>query len=232
MVPAKVGLYTAVYGNYDDPRSAPILPVPCRLFTDEPGDFDVDLGWDVWGIGPKVEDSEGKIHEPTNMLRHKFWKTHPAAAFPDAEISIWVDGSIEITDPDFVDKALDYLGDADWMTMKHPWRDCVYDEAVFSAQLSRYDGVRLTQQADFYRDVIGHPVHWGLPATGILVRRHTEAVVEMGEQWWDECLHWTHQDQVSLPVLARLNEEKVKTIFTLPWGEGWTYHEHSPRGFQ
>lgn len=232
MVPAKVGLYSAVYGNYDDPRPAPDLPIPCRMFTDEPGDFDADFGWEVWGIDPKIADSEDKLFEKTNMLRHKYWKCHPAAAFPDAEISIWIDGSIEITDPDFVDKVLDYLGDADWLAMKHPWRDCIYDEATFSAALARYDAVRLGQQAEFYRDVIGHPAHWGLPGTGVMVRRHTEAVIEMGEQWWDECLHWTHQDQVSLPVLARLNEEKVKTIFTLPWGEGWTYHEHSPRGYQ
>lgn len=232
MVPAKVGLYSAVYGNYDDPRPAPDLPIPCRMFTDEPGDFDADFGWEVWGIDPKIADSEDKLFEKTNMLRHKYWKCHPAAAFPDAEISIWIDGSIEITDPDFVDKVLDYLGDADWLAMKHPWRDCIYDEATFSAALARYDAVRLGQQAEFYRDVIGHPAHWGLPGTGVMVRRHTEAVIEMGEQWWDECLHWTHQDQVSLPVLARLNEEKVKTVFTLPWAEGWAYHEHSPRGYQ
>lgn len=232
MVPAKIALYSAVYGKYDDHRSAPELGIPCRMFSDEIGDCDIELGWDVWCINPEIVDSEGKPYPQTNMLRHKFWKCHPAAALPDADISIWIDGSIEITNPNFVQFCLDHLGDADWLTMKHPDRDCTYEEATFSAQLSRYDGVRLEQQAGFYRDVIGHPEHWGLPGTGIMVRRHTQAVIEMGEQWWDECLHWTHQDQVSLPVLARLNEEKVKTVFTLPWGEGWEYHEHSPRGFQ
>jgi hypothetical protein len=231
----RVALYSAIYGNYDDPRPVPDLDIPCRMFTDAPGDWR-DLGWDVWSVDPVIKDSEGNLYGPTNMLRHKFWKCHPDNALPDAEISIWVDGSIEITDKNFVQFCLNHLDDNDWLTLKHPARNCIYDEATFSAQLSRYDAMALEKQAGFYRDVIGHPPQWGLPGTGIMVRRHTPAVFELGWSWWDECLHWTHQDQVSLPVLVRLGEgshpPKMKVSFTLPWGEGWEYHEHSPKGYQ
>lgn len=228
MTEVKIGIYSAIYGRYDEPKPM-ILDIPARMMTDWGS---VGKGWDTHCIDPPIKTRTGTQMNPTNMLRHKFWKTHPHAVFPDADFSIWIDGSIEIADPNFVDYAMDALGDDDWAMVRHPHRDCIYDEATFSAQLSRYDAEALERQATFYKDVVGHPAHWGLPATGVNIRRHTPAVLAMCEQWWDENLTWSHQDQISLPVLMRLNEGKVRCNYNLGWGEGWYLHEHSSEGYQ
>jgi hypothetical protein len=160
------------------------------------------------------------------MLAHKYWKTHPAEAAPWAEVSIWADASI-VFDPGFVDKALAALGDDDWAMVRHPWRDCIFDEATYSSTLPRYASLAkdLRTQAAWYKE-LGHPAHWGLPATGLNVRRHTPAVLEMSHHWWMECLNWTHQDQVSLPVLMRMYQDKIKFNWSLDWLSGWQLWPH------
>jgi len=159
-------------------------------------------------------------------MNHKWYKVYPHRALPHADISLWVDGSMTILYPDYGRRCLDALGDDDWALVPHPARKCVYDEAAFSATLSRYDGPALLAQADFYR-FIGFPAQWGLMATGANVRRHTDIVRETCEHWWYENLTRSHQDQLSLPVILWLMESRgLKFNWNLPWFEWWHLAEH------
>lgn len=212
-------------GPYEWPKPAPLdLGVPAVMMTDDP---------DLEAPGWRVEVNWVGLEDPTTwdpaatkaMMEHKFWKCHPHLAAPDADIIIWLDASMTITVPNFVDLCLEALGDDDWAVMSHPWRRCIYDEAQFSGLLSRYDKGSLDAQAEFYRS-IGHPPNWGLFATGFSVRRMTDRVKEVGEQWWWECTTRTHQDQVSLPVLFRLAED-LKWNTNLPW---WTWFHLGEHG--
>lgn len=226
-----VAIYSALYGQYEYPKALPDLGVPAYLITDEkdieaPGwevNFDETPGFFVDPLWNEVQKADPAATKP--MMEHKFWKTHPEEACGGVDVSIWLDASMEVTDVAFVDRCLDALGDDDWVAVKHPWRDCIYDEATYSGTLSRYNASSLDRQAAFYRDVIGHPTHWGLFATGAMVRRHTTLVLEIGEDWWDECCNWGHQDQVSLPVLFRLHE-RLKWNTNMPWEGWWINHPH------
>jgi len=159
------------------------------------------------------------------MLNHKYWKTHPEHALPEHDISIWVDGSMEIVVDRFVDKCLAALGDDDWACMRHPARNCIYPEAEYSATLTwRYDAPSILAQAEFYKAF--HPRDWGLIATGFCVRRHNRYVTALCRDWWHEIVHRNHQDQISLPVLMRIHQDHVRMNYNLPWHE-WLYHyEH------
>ena len=218
-------IYSAIYGRSDWPKPIPDLGVPCYLYTD---DRDLEApGWEVRVVRHHIATLRGEPRLTAPMLAHKWWKTHPALACPEADISLWIDGSMEITVPDYVDRCLQALGSDDWACVPHPARRCIYPEAKFSATLTwRYDAPSILAQADFYRDVVGHPANWGLIATGANVRRHTANVLELGEQWWQECLNWSHQDQLSLPVLLRLGDGKVPFNYNLPWFEWWFLHAH------
>lgn len=230
----KVAILSAIYGGYE--ASAKPLPadldVPAILYTDDP---DIKApGWEVRVVTDHISDQVGCDRSTAwpdpkatwAMMAHKWWKCHPQLALPDVEVSLWIDGSVQITAGQYVERCLNALGPADWTAVRHPWRGCVFSEAEYSATLPRYDAVTVLEQAKFYRDVVGHPSNWGLFATGANARRHTPAVAELGEQWWHECVTRTHQDQVSLPVLFRLAEDKLRWNANMPWHEWWFLHQH------
>lgn len=221
-----VELYTAIYGAYDSAKKAPDIGVPCWLYTDshELADQARTLGWLPFVVPHGIATLKGSAAVTAPMLAHKYWKCHPHRACPHADISLWIDGSMEIVRPDYVDLCLQALGEDDWSCVPHPARGCIYPEAAFSATLARYDAASINAQAAHY--IAFHPANYGLIATGANVRRHTPEVIEVGKQWWIECLNWSHQDQLSLPVLLRLAEGKVRWNMNLPWFQWWHLYPH------
>ena len=228
----KVALYTAVYGRSDWVKPAPKTPagVPCLFYTDrvETALEAEGLGWEAKVVPHRIATLRGEPRITAPMLAHKWWKTHPELACPGAEVSLWIDGSMEVTVGDYVDRCLWALGTDDWACVPHPARSCIYPEAEYSATLTwRYDAASIRAQASFYSQF--HPANYGLVATGANVRRHTPRVLELSDSWWVECLQWSHQDQLSLPVLLRLSDGEVKWNMNLPWFQWWHLHEHGPQ---
>jgi hypothetical protein len=235
-----VAIYSALYGGYDTVK--PIdAGVPAYMFTDQPG-LDAP-GWTVIHRPHRIVSRNGPAELVGPMLAHKWWKTHPDEAISIATDaiwatgtfrSIWIDASIT-PEPGFVDKALAALGDDDWAMVPHPWRTCIYTEADYSASLARYAGLagRILEQSAFYRNVMGHPADGGLIATGVNARRHSVAALGVSRLWWDECTYWTHQDQISLPVLLRLQQVSgvdgappLRWNTNIGWMEGWGLWPH------
>jgi hypothetical protein len=222
----RVALYSAIYGGYERPKPLPAdLDVPAILYTDDP-ELDAP-GWELRVVTNHLDGvTWADPRATTAMMRHKYWKCHPAEAVSDVDVSIWMDSSMSIAIDRYVEHCLDALGDDDWTAIKHPWRSCIYDEASFSSVIGRYDAKSLADQAAFYRS-IGHPTGWGLFATGANVRRHRAPVVELAGNWWYECITRTHQDQISLPVLFRLAEETgLRWNVNMPWWQWWNLHHH------
>jgi hypothetical protein len=90
----------------------------------------------------------------------------------------------------------------------HPDRDCVFEEAMVSAGMLKYRGLRLEQQVDGYRGR-GIQPHAGLHACGVIARKEPlpAKLRHATEVWWAENLEWTYQDQLSLPfVLASVGD--------------------------
>lgn len=247
-----VAIYSALYGGYDTVKELPDMGVPAYLFTDQ-AELNAP-GWTVVHRPHHIVTRRGPVDLLAPMLAHKYWKCHPGKAISQAQgddmgaspyltrqfetldrefVSIWLDASIT-PEPGFVDKALAALGDDDWAMVPHPWRTCIYTEADYSAGLHRYAGLadQIRAQAGFYR-TIGHPDNWGLFATGVNARRHTALTIEVGEQWWQDIINHTHQDQISLPVLARiysddarLQRHRLRWNTNIGWTEGWQLCPH------
>jgi hypothetical protein len=92
---------------------------------------------------------------------------------------------------------------------EHPWRSCLYDEAIEIAALGMDpDGVAAWQTRR-YREA-GHPAGWGLWAAGVIVRRHTAAVRRMGAAWAREVEVGSVRDQISQPFVLR--QAKLKPV--------------------
>lgn len=248
----RVAIYSAIYGDYEATakRLPPDLDVPAIMFTDQARivESGIEAGWKVMvTTAPygqfRANPANGDPAIVAPMLAHKFWKTHPREAFwsiegefgvEEPDVSIWLDGSMEINVPGsvFVDLNLLALGDDDWSVMRHPWRSCVFDEAVYSSTLIyRYDGPAMMRQHDAYLEA-GHPRGWGLFATGHMVRRHTPLVAEIGVDWWAQNLVYSHQDQLSLPFLfwkygqSPDRGHDLRWNTSLPWAQMWNLHPH------
>jgi hypothetical protein len=131
----------------------------------------------------------------------------------DAEYSIYHDGyfSLRRLAGDLVRHRLTNPG-CDIAMFSHPARDCIYDEGrevlEMSAEAVRRgypptpDPTGIVEQMERYRD-LGHPPHWGLWAGGFIVRRHTDMMARLGEEWMQEYMAGGERDQLPFPVVLR-----------------------------
>jgi hypothetical protein len=186
----RVAVVSAVFGGYDEPVWVE-QSVDCHyvMVTDGlvnvPRQFEhvrVDRG----GIDPR--------------LVGKFVKCRPWE-FADADLFVWLDGSI-FPDRTLVERMIDDLDDGDIAFHPHPDRTSIKVEAGVSADLPKYQGELVVEQASSYVSA-GHPDAWGLWAAGLFVMRDSMRVRQFGQLWLDEICRWTVQDQLSLPVVLR-----------------------------
>lgn len=189
---ADLAIITAITDGYDTLKPAMPqegLEVEWVCVTDgKPLD-----GLEGWTVIP---DLPADVHPNRAAKRPKLmpWE------YTDAPASIWVDASFRVVSPRFAVEAGDMAMPI--AQFGHPWRDCLYDEADLSEMLTKYQGEPLAAQARYYRER-GHPAHWGLWAAGVIARRHTDSVKELGRVWNNEVEKWSFQDQVSQPYALR-----------------------------
>lgn len=186
-------LITAIYAGYDtlkDPVAQDgVTDYVC--VTDDP-----DLRSDCWRM---LVEPRPDVHPNLAAKWPKFlpWR------YTDEVASVWIDASHRPTSPRFVAEAVAELDGAHVAQFRHPWRDCIYDEARESITLGKYDGLPLVDQVAHYERRFGHPPHWGLWETGVIARTHDYKAVSLGLDWLHECQRWSFQDQLSEAPLLR-----------------------------
>ena len=133
----------------------------------------------------------------------KQYKVFPNKYFPDNKYSFWLDGSFKIVGSirEYVYKYIN----SPMLTVVHPERDCIFDEALSSIQFPRYSNYTILKQVEKYRNE-GMPNHYGLPVLGAIFRQHNDPViVDLMNQWWEEIINYTNQDQLSFTYLMWKN---------------------------
>lgn len=216
-----VAVITSIYDNYEILKS--VLP-----------QFGVETEWICVtdGLSPQnVENSEGWqiITEPRpNLHPNRAAKIAKCAPwnYTTAPCSIWIDGSYRVTSPLFAVEALRFAKPIGQFV--HPWRSCIYTEADHSRTLLKYREEEILKQIREYH-VIGHPDDWGLWATGVIARKHTEDVKIMGLQWLSEIDRWTFQDQLSEPVVLRMCDLRPAPLPGNHISNPWLRYEGSAR---
>jgi len=192
-----IALITAIYDGYDELK--PVMPQAGAdvewicVHDGTPPDAEAAAGWTlVYEPRPGVHPNRAAKHP-----KYEPWR------YTDAPVSLWVDASFRVVSDQFAVEATAGLTDVEPIAQfAHPWRDCLYAEAKESAGLAKYAGEPVLEQADHYSEA-GHPEGWGLWATGVIARRHTDAVRELGARWLHETYQWSFQDQISQPFALR-----------------------------
>ena len=213
-------IYTAFTGDYDSLKEPEFIDKDARYvcFTQNP-----DLKSDTWEI-IQMEDST----LDDNRIA-KQYKVFPNRYFPDFKYSFWLDGTFKIKGSirEYVSKYIN----SSMLTVVHPERDCIFDEAAASMHFPRYSNYTMSKQVEKYRNE-GMPLHYGLPVLGALFRKHDDPeIVSLMNQWWKEIIIFTNQDQLSFSYLMWKNNFHPSVAPVYYWiNEYWTkegeYHHN------
>ena len=208
----KIVIYTAFTGDYDSLKEPDFIDDNCDYvcFSDNP-----NLSSDTWKIIPMEESTLD------NNRKAKQYKVLPHKYFPDYKYSFWLDGTFKIKGSirEYIYKYINSL----MLCVVHPERDCIFDEAESSIQFERYSNFTINKQVKGYADM-GMPKHYGLPVLGAIFREHNNSeIIELMNEWWDEIIHFTNQDQLSLTYLMWKHEFHPSVAPIYYWiNEYWT----------
>jgi len=189
----RVVIYTAITNGYDrlqSLRAQCVSPARQIAFLDEASRAAVTSAgnWEIRDIDR---------HEPDPTRLAKLYKVLPHLFFPDAHYSLWVDGNVSLIYPFDIHRLISlFLADADMCVAPHHARACLYQEAAV-CKARRLDSARvIDRQVARYRSE-GFPVCHGLNQATVILRRHSEAVKNFNQQWWQEICQGSRRDQLS-----------------------------------
>jgi len=204
VVMKKMVVYTAITSGYDVLKDP---PPHWRATADFVAFLSTEFANTQWVYRPiykRFRDPcrNAKIHK---ILAHKY--------FPQAEYSLWIDGTISIISPlplnEWVER---YLKNHDLAVFRHWHRNCAYEEAK-KCMLGQLDDPQIIErQMQKYFDN-GYPRANGLAECSVLLRRHTSRIKRFNEKWWDEIRQHSRRDQLSFNYVA---DRLGVTYFELP----------------
>lgn len=212
LVPCPIVVYTAIFGDFDELHPTPASRVSHVHFTDERVDVS---GWDT-------RVSRGRFRDARKNAR--MYKALAHRWLPEAGISIWQDGCIELV-PERVVELTSYLGVNDFALFAHPWRDCIYAEAGAVLDQNKAPAPLVQAQIAEYRRA-GYPERNGLAMTSVVVRRHTAAAARLNEAWWDELTEFTLRDQLSFNYACWKNGIEYSVIPSDAWNDCCRWRGH------
>lgn len=187
-------VYTAITAGYDTLKEQPHASRSAASFVaflDEPRESST---WRCFPIHGAFSDANrnAKIHK---VLSH--------ISVPDAQYTLWIDGSVTLRSADSIHTLVDaYLTDCDLAVFQHRVRTCVYQEASVCLQRRLDDPEIIWQQICRYTRE-GYPPNAGLSECTVILRRHTAQVKAFNEAWWEEIRRGSKRDQLSFDYVAR-----------------------------
>lgn len=122
----------------------------------------------------------------------------------ESDISLWIDGSIDINCN--LNEFIKNNHKSSFSVMKHPDRNCVYEEAKACIRLKKDNEDIINNQVSTYKEE-GYPHNNGMVATGLIIRSNNEVVKEFCKCWWSEVEKYSRRDQLSFNYI--LNKFKI-----------------------
>lgn len=189
-------IYTCIFGDYEQvqPININTAGYKCVIFTDNKEL--VVKGWNTVYVEPK--DCPKKQSREVKINVHKFHKS---------DIYIYVDANYYIKNR--FDSLLKRFFRGGYMTMPHPKRRCIYDEALEVIKQGKDEGNIVNAQMEKYQKE-NLPKRLGLFANGFFVRDNS--FNDVCEDWYNEVYKHSHRDQLSLMYALWKYNKKVSLI--------------------
>lgn len=175
-------IYTAISDSYDTLKDPAIITKEWRYicYTNNK-----DIKSDVWEI----------IYlDSLTVKQQRKIKIIPPFEY---DLCIWIDGSMKINCD--LDVFINTYHSGYFTLMKHPQRNCVYEEAVACIKRKKDDHNVIDEQVLAYKNR-GYPADNGMVATGVIVRNNCGVVKVFCEYWWNQVERYSKRDQLSFNV--------------------------------
>ena len=187
-------IYTCITGDYDILRQ-PVVTDPTWdyvCFSDKRELVSAGKSG-VWQIRPLPSVSD------SSLVRSRYPKLQPHKVLGEYEYSLWGDANIAILGDGLYREAERCIASGcDVAQVRHPFRDCVYEEMRTLEYQERLPMRVMLKEARFLRKE-GFPRHAGQYENNLILRRHgAERVVDLSDSWWKVFLAFPYRDQVSL----------------------------------
>lgn len=189
-MPERLVLYTAIFGRYD------------QYFEPPDGDYETVLFTDT----PPAKTRRAKVvhvalegKDPRRLAR--LHKTNSHLLFPDADLTIWMDGLIIVKEVEPRAFIQEHLADADLACHHNVECQSVSAALEICANRGRDDLRVMRAQVERYK-VEGFPDTFGLVETGVVLRRNTPGVAAFNEIWRNEIAKGSVRDQLSFNYAA------------------------------
>ena len=164
-------------------------------FTDDP-----KLRSDFWQIKyvPRGDLDPARAARRYKIQAHLFLRRYDASLYIDNTIRL------KVAPREVFDRFLQNSSSSH-VCFRHPWRQCIYDEAEEVVALGYESAERVEAQMNSYRQ-LGYPAGNGLFAGGFHLRRHNDpAAIKVMETWFQQVLTHSWRDQLSFNVAAWLH---------------------------
>ena len=190
---ARLVVYTALFGNYDDlflpPRE---LALGCDfvVFTDQAN------------IPPPWRRGHVAYAGPSNSTQNRFYKLMPHRLFPQYEWSLYLDANVDIrVNPiEFLERYC-RLG-PDFFVFRHPTRASIVEELAACIESRKGNGELMVRQVAQYLESDFRHI-FPLTENNVLLRRHNDPdLADLSEAWWDEVRSKSGRDQLSLSYVV------------------------------
>lgn len=192
-----ITIYTAIFGDYDILKDPLFINKNIKYicFTDQ--DFKSDV-WDIRKVEREESDPRREARK-YKILSHKYI---------DTEISLWIDGGYQlIKNP--LPHIKKMLSITDMACSIHPSRKCIYDEAERCLQINKGDPRKIRNQISKYARE-KYPSNNGLIHSSVLLRKQSQEVIKIEEDWWKELTKFSVRDQLSFNYIVWKNNFKYE----------------------
>lgn len=203
----RIAVYTSVFGKYDLINDPLVIHdnVDYYYVSDDKCE-----GVNVY----KWIDAKKYVPDDveTAIKRNRYVKMHPHKIFPDYDYSIYLDANIKIIGDirTFVKESVTGIA-----AFNHPFRDCLYYEALTITNFRRVDSEDVVRQMSRYINE-KMPLHYGLPEMAVIARTHNKkCCIKIMEEWWNEFNIGAQRDQLSFMYIIWKNEFSLDDIALL-----------------
>lgn len=186
----KVVIYTAISQGYDIIKDPSFVSKDCDYicFSDK---FHKSSVWSVRNFPEELNDlDQVRKCRKLKILPHRYLKEY--------DYSIWIDGNINIVNDvmKIINKEL-LDNEKKLLTFEHPYRNCIYDEALECIAQKKDSKSVIEKQVNKYR-LKNMPTNLGLVESNVIVRKHNDKeVISLAEAWWNEIDTESRRDQLS-----------------------------------
>lgn len=213
-------VYTALTGNYDR-LLQPTVIMPdwdYICFTDRElpshaseGAAPVQEG--VWQLR-SIPYEGGQIEKARHV------KILPHLFLSEYEYSVWMDANLCISGAEFYEKIETAIKNNESLAMiKHPSRDCVYDELCVCYVTRRISWKQAYRHLSnlfclpFLTGEMSMPRRAGLYETNVIFRRHLNPdIVALDETWWQFFALCSTRDQLTFTPSHYIAEKSQRTV--------------------